>query len=119
MHHGGHMGRHRYDEALRARDLGATVPRVLGFLRPYLAPVALILLCLIGAASLIAIPPLLIRELIDVAIPEGNRGLLNVLVLGMVALYVGNHFCTNCCLRPHWRASAGNRTCRMLPSVGL
>ena len=90
MHHGGHMGRHRYDEGLRARDLGATVPRVLGFLRPYLAPVALILLCLIGAASLIAIPPLLIRELIDVAIPDGNRGLLNVLVLGMVALYVGS-----------------------------
>ena len=63
-------------------------------MRPYRGAIALILLCLIASASLVAVPPLLIRELIDVAIPESDRGLLNVLVLGMIVLYVASGLVT-------------------------
>jgi len=86
----GDWRRHRFDDGVRVRDAGATVPRALGFLRPYLGLVVLILLCLIGSAALVAIPPLLIRELIDEAIPHGDRGFLNLLVLSMIGIYVGN-----------------------------
>jgi ATP-binding cassette subfamily B protein len=66
------------------------MPRALGYLRPYRSQVVVILVCLIAVAILLAVPPLLIRELIDVAIPDGNRRLLNLLVIGMVALYLAN-----------------------------
>lgn len=87
MHYDGRRGRSR-DEEQRARDPRSSVPRALGYMRPYRGAIALILLCLIASAALVAVPPLLIRELIAVAIPEGDRGLLNMLVIGMVGLYV-------------------------------
>ena len=83
MRHDGRRGRSRYREDVKLRDPGTSVPRALGYLRPYRMPVAVILACLIASALLISIPPLLIRELIDVAVPEGDRGLLNLLVAGM------------------------------------
>jgi ATP-binding cassette, subfamily B, bacterial len=67
-----------------------SIPRALAYLHPYRPQVAIILVCLIAVAVLLAVPPLLIRELIDVAIPDANRRLLNLLVIGMVALYIGN-----------------------------
>ncbi len=67
-----------------------SIPRALGYLRPYRMQIAVILVCLIAVAVLLAVPPLLIRELIDVAIPDANRRLLNLLVIGMVALYLAN-----------------------------
>ena len=88
MRHDGRWGRPRNSEAVKLRDPGASVARALGYLRPYPGPVAVILVCLVASALLIAIPPLLIRELIDVAVPDGNLGLLNLLVVGMVVLYV-------------------------------
>ena len=90
MRHDGRRGRSRYREDVKLRDPGTSVPRALGYLRPYRMPVAVILACLIASALLISIPPLLIRELIDVAVPEGDRGLLNLLVAGMIVLYVGS-----------------------------
>jgi ATP-binding cassette subfamily B protein len=90
MYGDGHRGRSRHREAAKVRDAGVSVPRALAYLRPYRVPVAVIVVCLIGGALLLAVPPLLIRELIDVAIPEGDRRLLNLLVIGMVVLYLGN-----------------------------
>ena len=90
MYGDGHnRGRSRYREAPKVRDAGVSVPRALAYLRPYRVPVAVIVVCLIAGALLLAVPPLLIRELIDVAIPDGNRLLLNLLAIGMVVLYVG------------------------------
>ena len=92
MHGDGQRGRSR--DEVKVRDAGVSVPRSLTYLRPYRLPVAVILVCLIAGALLLAVPPLLIRELIDVAIPEGNRRLLNLLVVGMVALYLVNGLIT-------------------------
>ena len=92
MYGDGHRGRSR--EAVKVRDAGVSVPRALAYLRPYRLLVVVILVCLIAGALLLAVPPLLIRDLIDVAIPEGNRRLLSWLVVGMVALYLGNGLIT-------------------------
>ena len=90
MYGDGDRGRSRYREEVKVRDAGVSVPRALAYLRPYRLPVAVIIVCLIAGALLLAVPPLLIRALIDIAIPEGDRRLLNLLVVGMVALYLGN-----------------------------
>ena len=90
MYGDGHRGRSRDREDVKVRDAGVSMLRALAYLRPYRLPVAVIIVCLIAGAILLAVPPLLIRELIDVAIPEGDRRLLNLLVVGMVALYMGN-----------------------------
>ena len=92
MYGDGHRGRSRDREEVKVRDAGVSVPRALAYLRPYRLPVAVIIVCLIAGALLLAVPPLLIRALIDIAIPEGDRRLLNLLVVGMVALYLGNGF---------------------------
>ncbi len=81
--------RRRRGDASRVKDAGATVPRALAYIRPYWARATLIGVCLLASASLTAIPPLLIREIIDVALPQGNAGLLNLLVVGMIAIPVG------------------------------
>ena len=83
-----HGGRSRYRDGVEVRDPGASVPRALGYLRPYRTSIAVIIACLIASALLIAVPPLLIRELIDVAIPEGDLALLNLLVIAMLVMYV-------------------------------
>ncbi len=90
MGHDGSWGRSRHREGVKVRDPRASVPRALGYLRPYKVPIAVILVCLIASAVLISIPPLLVRELIDVAVPEGDRSLLNLLMVGMIVLYVGS-----------------------------
>lgn len=72
---------------LRSRGLDRTVAkRAWGLARPYrtrlLAFVALIVL----AAGVSAVPPLLIREIIDGAIPAGDRRLLVWLFVGLVGV---------------------------------
>jgi ATP-binding cassette subfamily B protein len=78
------------NRSLRAHNPSAIVPRALNYLRPYRASAALIAVCLITVASVGAVPPLLVRELIDVALPEGDRGLLSLLVLAMIAVPIGS-----------------------------
>ena len=90
MNRDGHWRGSRQREEDRVRDAGVSLPRALTYLRPYRLPVSVIFACMIAGSLLLAVPPLLIRELIDVAIPEGDRRLLNLLVVGMVALYLGN-----------------------------
>ncbi|MFG2681380.1 ABC transporter ATP-binding protein [Streptomyces sp. NPDC048392] len=60
------------------------VRRILKLFRPYRRRLAVVGL-LVGAASLVSVAtPFLLREILDVAIPEGRTGLLSLLALGMI-----------------------------------
>ncbi|MGW1597639.1 ABC transporter ATP-binding protein [Streptomyces sp. NPDC002343] len=60
------------------------VRRILRLFRPYRGRLAIVGL-LVGASSLVSVAtPFLLRETLDVAIPEGRTGLLSLLALGMV-----------------------------------
>ena len=61
------------------------IRRILRLFRPYRARLALVGL-LVAASSLVAVAsPFLLREVIDVALPERRTGLLTLLALGMIA----------------------------------
>ncbi|WP_019327419.1 ABC transporter ATP-binding protein [Streptomyces sp. TOR3209] len=58
--------------------------RILRLFRPYRGRLAVVGL-LVGAASLVSVAtPFLLKEILDVAIPEGRTGLLSLLALGMI-----------------------------------
>ncbi|MFJ3672775.1 ABC transporter ATP-binding protein [Streptomyces sp. NPDC090106] len=60
------------------------VRRILRLFRPYRRRLAVVGL-LVGAASLVSVAtPFLLKETLDVAIPEGRTGLLSLLALGMI-----------------------------------
>ncbi|HJQ97681.1 MAG TPA: ABC transporter transmembrane domain-containing protein, partial [Candidatus Polarisedimenticolaceae bacterium] len=59
--------------------------RIGGYLLPAWRPTTLILLCILTTSALGLIPPLLIREVIDRAIPAKDKALLAWLVGGMIA----------------------------------
>jgi ATP-binding cassette subfamily B protein len=58
--------------------------RIWGYLLPAWGPGVLILFCIVASALLGLVSPLLIRELIDRAIPRHDGRLLNLLVAGMI-----------------------------------
>jgi len=72
----------------RTASARAIVPRALRYLRPYLSPFAAVLLCVVASAGLGVAPPLLIRHIIDKALPAKDVGLLTWLVLGIVVVSV-------------------------------
>ncbi|WP_405813807.1 ABC transporter ATP-binding protein/permease [Streptomyces sp. NBC_01390] len=60
------------------------VRRILKLFRPYRGRLAIVGL-LVAAASLVSVAtPFLLKETLDVAIPEGRTGLLSLLALGMI-----------------------------------
>ncbi|MET8814744.1 ABC transporter ATP-binding protein [Streptomyces sp. NPDC004549] len=60
------------------------VRRILKLFRPYRGRLAIVAL-LVGAASLVSVAtPFLLREILDVAIPQRRTGLLSLLALGMI-----------------------------------
>jgi ATP-binding cassette subfamily B protein len=60
------------------------VRRILHLFRPYRGRLAIVGL-LVGASSLVSVAtPFLLRETLDVAIPQGRTGLLSLLALGMI-----------------------------------
>ncbi|MFH8901500.1 ABC transporter ATP-binding protein [Streptomyces coeruleorubidus] len=60
------------------------VRRILRLFRPYRGRLAIVGL-LVGAASLVSVAtPFLLKEILDVAIPQGRTGLLSLLALGMI-----------------------------------
>jgi len=63
----------------------ALVLRILGYFKPYWRESALVLAIVGGISAIGLIPPLLLRNLIDVAIPQADARLLTLLVAGMVA----------------------------------
>ncbi len=60
--------------------------RAWGLTRPYRGRLLGFLLLIVLAASASAVPPLLVREVIDVAIPDADTGRLWLLFSGMVAV---------------------------------
>ncbi|EST37035.1 multidrug ABC transporter ATPase [Streptomycetaceae bacterium MP113-05] len=71
-----------------AREEPAQIRRILHLFHPYRGRLALVGL-LVGASSLVSVAsPFLLREILDVAIPERRTGLLTLLVLGMILIAV-------------------------------
>jgi ATP-binding cassette, subfamily B, bacterial len=86
--HGGMPLRPMGDAAeLKARGLDRTVARrAWGLTRPYRKRLVLFLLLIVAAAGVSALPPLLIRAVIDDAIPAADTSLLGWLFAGMLGV---------------------------------
>jgi ATP-binding cassette, subfamily B, bacterial len=86
--HGGMPLRPMGDAAeLKARGLDRTVARrAWGLTRPYRKRLVLFLLLIVAAAGVSALPPLLIRAVIDDAIPSADTSLLGWLFAGMLGV---------------------------------
>ncbi|MEE9216741.1 MAG: ABC transporter ATP-binding protein [Anaerolineales bacterium] len=81
----------RYDEEQDRPQVSAgLLRRVAAFAKPYWRWVSLTLVTIIGISLLSLLPPLLIRNLIDDAIPEKDVARLSLLALGMIAVPVIN-----------------------------
>lgn len=86
MRMGPHMMLRNDAEAVRGKRLQkGSFRRVWTFARPYRRSIVGFLLSILLAALVALVPLLVIREILDVAIPEGNRGLIWVLAAVAVA----------------------------------
>ncbi|GAA0915395.1 ABC transporter ATP-binding protein [Streptomyces thermoalcalitolerans] len=66
------------------KDQPRQVRRILRLFRPYRGRLAIVGL-LVGASSLVSVAtPFLLKEILDVALPQGRTGLLSLLALGMI-----------------------------------
>jgi ATP-binding cassette subfamily B protein len=68
----------------------ALVRRVWGLAAPYRRTLALFLAVIVAGAVIALIPPLLIKRVIDDAIPDGDRGLVTTSALLMVGVAFGS-----------------------------
>jgi ATP-binding cassette subfamily B protein len=90
--HGSNWGAFMRHDSTQARPEidRALVRRVLGYARPYKAQVAIVLGTIVVISLLSLLPPLLMRALIDTAIPDGDLKLVTYLGIGMVAVPLVN-----------------------------
>src|SRR5512146_2554669 len=87
MHNGNWWSYIRYDEKQDRPEVSrALLKRVWGYGKPYAAQIVLMLLTIIAIDVFTLIPPLLIRDLIDHALPNKDFGRLNLLALGMIGI---------------------------------
>ena len=87
IHGGGWWSYIRYDEEQDRPTVSSNLlRRVANYARPYTRFVALILVTMLVISLLSLLPPLLIRDLLDRTIPEGDVARLNLLALAMVAI---------------------------------
>ena len=83
--------RPRDHEAVRdARVERDTLRRVWVFARPYRGTIAVFLVAIVIAALLAVVPPLVVRSILDDAIPDGNRRMINWLAAIAVAAALGD-----------------------------
>ena len=81
----------RYDEEQdRPAISRALIRRVLRYGRPYRGRIAVMLLLILVATALSLAPPILIRDLIDRALPDRDLRRLTLLALGMLAVPLVN-----------------------------
>ena len=81
----------RHDESQSAPQIDrALVRRVLGYARPYKGQVVVVLITIVVISLFSLLPPLLMRALIDTAIPAGDLRMVTLLGLGMVAVPLVN-----------------------------
>ncbi|MCC6175540.1 MAG: ABC transporter ATP-binding protein [Chloroflexi bacterium] len=79
------IGRINYGVAQRPTlPIQRILPRVLGYFRPYARAWAVILVCIGVTSGLNLIPPLMIREILDTALPRGDAALLVGAVAGSI-----------------------------------
>jgi len=79
------------DEAERGRRLNrATLRRVLTWVRPYRRQLIGFIAAVVLDAIVVVIPALLVKDLIDHAIPDHNRGLVRALAITAVVLAFGD-----------------------------
>ena len=77
----------RYDEKQdRPRLSGALFRRAMGYGRPYAGRIAVLLAVILAATLLGLLPPLLVRDLIDRALPGRDLHRLTLLALAMLAV---------------------------------
>jgi ATP-binding cassette, subfamily B, multidrug efflux pump len=76
------------EDPVRSQKDSEVTRRLLGYLRPYRWRVVLAVCILVVAAALEMVGPWLTMLALDRAIPEGDLGLLNLLVAGFVAALV-------------------------------
>ncbi len=87
FHGGGWYTYLRYDESQDRPQIDrALLRRVWGYARPYRLPLVGVLVTVFVVSALGVVPAILIRFLIDVAIPNRDVGLLTWLGVGMVAV---------------------------------
>ena len=67
-----------------------TLKRVWTFARPYRRTIAIFLLAILAAALMALVPPFVIREILDGAIPNDDRGAIKVLAAVAVAAALGD-----------------------------
>lgn len=67
-----------------------TLKRVWTFARPYRRTITVFLLAILAAALLALVPPFVIREILDGAIPDGDRSAIKVLAAVAVAAALGD-----------------------------
>ncbi len=81
----------RYDEEQDRPQVSMALLRRVGqYARPYWAGVSIMLTTILAISVLSLIPPLLLRDLIDRALPQRDAGRLNLLALGMIAVPLAN-----------------------------
>jgi len=91
MHGGNWHSFLRYDEEQDHPEVSSTLlRRVATHARPYWKGVAVILIAIVCISLLGLIPPLLIREIIDRALPEKDILKLNLLAIGMILIPLVN-----------------------------
>ena len=85
--HGGSWGAFiSYDEQEQPQLSWRLLRRVAEYARPYWLKLVIVLITMVGISLISLIPPLLIRDFIDLAIPARDTTRLNFLALGMVAV---------------------------------
>lgn len=81
----------RHDESQSTPEIDrALVRRVVAYARPYKSHVVVVLATIVIISLLTLVPPLLMRSLIDKAIPDGNLRMVTFLGIGMVAVPLVN-----------------------------
>jgi ATP-binding cassette, subfamily B, bacterial len=90
MHSQGWFAYLRHDEKQQTPISRELLWRVWEFARPYRGRISLLLLTILLISGLSLIPPLLFRDLIDVAIPNADYTRLNWLAVGMISIPILN-----------------------------
>ena len=84
-------GFRRDDEVLRGKGVDrALLLRVLRLARPYRRALVGFGIAVVFAAVVTAIPPLILKSLLDTAVPQADRGMVTVLAAGAVGLALAN-----------------------------
>ncbi len=85
---GMHRRYHEGDDVPQVPVTRARLGRVARYFAPYWPQWVAILLCIAAISGLGVLPPLLVRSILDNAIPDRDAGLLHLLVAGIVGLTV-------------------------------